>query len=204
MRHEVGVEVGLGPAHDRVDLYLIVFHLEHGQRRTRRGLESLAAGKPCIERRQRALQRLDLAHEAASVGVLRPKNALGIACGQRGGIGCDRLHAGKAEQVHEFVAVSLGLAEELAGVEEQYRCIRIDGGDEVQQHGAFGAERRHHRRLAGELLGNRAAQHFERRSTFVAFVEQFETAGERSAHFLPPLGAPWRSSVTGVALAATR
>ncbi len=67
-------------------------------------------------------------------------------------------HVGQAEEARQLVAVGQVFREMLPCVDEQDRGRGVDVGNQGQQHGALGAERRDDGDTAGKLLADGAAQ----------------------------------------------
>jgi hypothetical protein len=119
---------------------------------------AFAAADPGVERGQSTFQRCDFAEAAAGIRIELPEQAGRVVGFDFGVGGADGAHIGEAEGAGELVAIGQGFGEMLACIHEQNRRGFVDIGDEREQHGAFGAERRNRGDAAGEILGDGAAE----------------------------------------------
>ena len=155
MLGHVGVELGLAPVGQGIELHLAVGLFHHRQGQAVAAVEALAAGDPAVEALQGGVQRDHLADVAAGVGVGLPEVGLGIDGGQ---VGIERpqvAHVGEAELGRQTSAVVQRLAKQHAGVEEHDRHVRLDPGDHVQQHRRLRPERGDQGQLVAEGLYRR-------------------------------------------------
>ncbi len=130
------------PQRQRVQLETAVENFERGQRGAQRRLIALAARDPDVETGKGARERLDLAHEAARIGIAQPQRAGRVNGGKARGVGHDRAHIAQAEPGDQVVAVAQRLAEQLARVDEDHGNRGIDLGDEGEQERRLGAKGR--------------------------------------------------------------
>src|SRR5690606_4664584 len=142
-------------------------------------LKALASGKPGPERRYAPRHRLDLADIAAGIDIRAMEFPVGIDALQRAPVRRQDTDVGKAEIVHQRVAIGKRFPEMLTRVEEEYGQGAVYAGDEIEQHGRIRAEGRNRRDLPAELLADRdfhdpvgrqvAMARFKDRRTLVRF-----------------------------------
>ena len=162
---EIGVEIVLGPVAERVDLEPAVLDLEARQVLAGDRLERLAAGYPAVEPGLARGQRLDLADLAAAVGIVGPAQAASSFAASTAGSGVTDRVVAQAEARDQLLAIGQRFGEHLERIDEDHRGRRIGLRDEVQQHRAFGAERRHHRHAPERAFGEQRRAASSRVST---------------------------------------
>jgi len=158
---DIGLELGLAPVGERIELHLAVGRLDHRQAQAVAAMEALAAGDPGVEAAQGAVQRQHLADVAAGVDARAPQVRLGVL-GRQIGIGRTQVaHIGQSEPSGQGLAVVQRLAKQHARVEEQHRDAPRDLRGQMQQHGRLRAERRDQGEARAEVVV-RGAQHGQR------------------------------------------
>ena len=95
--------------------------LDRLQRAAQPALEALAPGDPGGKALERLVERLGLADVAAEVRIALPQAAGRIVHGEIAAPRRDHAHVGEPEQRRQLLAIVLGLAEQLAGIEEDHR-----------------------------------------------------------------------------------
>ena len=81
--------------------------LDDGNDRARAALESLAAVDPCRERRQRTLERLDLADTTAGIRIGEPQFIVGIMLHEILLTRLDRSHIAQSERRDQRIAIGV-------------------------------------------------------------------------------------------------
>ena len=110
----------------------------------------------------------------------------------------DHAHVLEPEQRGQLLAVVLGLAEQLAGIEEDHRRRRVDGRHHVEQHDALGAERGDQRGAAGERpLAQQRAQQGEAVERAVGLAQAAELVDQAPlSDALLMTRGPWTSRLS--------
>ena len=111
MKCDIGVQIGLIPVGERVELHLIGSLLNHGQAQPVAAMEALAAGDPAIKLAQGAVKRQDLADMTAAVCIDLPEVRLGIARRQILKLRSQVTHIGQTKARREGLAIVECLAE---------------------------------------------------------------------------------------------
>ena len=146
--------------------------LEQRQRCARAALVAFAAGNPDVIFGKRCSEGLDLAQRAACGLVDQPQRTGGVALIQVVLRRADAAHIGEAKLPDQFLAVFVGGAEQLAGVDEQHRQGGIDARNQVQQHDGIGAETGDQRDALAGVFGKHGLEHAARAGLVEALAQR--------------------------------
>src|SRR5436190_19069392 len=137
VRGDVAPDVLVGPVRQRGGLVLAVARVPAQLRRSRAARRLIAPepGDPRVDLRQRALQRHDLAHPAAGVGIALPQPVDPLA-----GVAVDRDPVALLDAPPGHV----GLLEQDARVEHEEPRLRLDPHEHVEDHRRLLLERAGH------------------------------------------------------------
>ena len=156
MQQHVGAHIDVGPVGDGVELEASVLHLQHLDAAAAAGLATPQAGVPAahLQFAQRPLHRLDLAQlvvaaQAVAAGFPQAAEA--------------RLHPGDAdagtvhpqvqpEQLDQLVGIAVGLREQVAGIDQEYRDVRTRLRQQMQGDRRLHAEAGRQCVRAGQVL----------------------------------------------------
>src|SRR5262245_58028788 len=98
---EGGLDLGQRPVGEWIDLELAVDSFDTGQVCPRVSVITLSAGDPAGEADQRAIERDDLAQEAAMIGIGPPKLPIPIELRQLLGVRANDAEIGQAEPLDQ-------------------------------------------------------------------------------------------------------
>ena len=89
-------------------------------------MEALAPRDHHLIAAERPLERQGLADVAAEIGGAAVQGPVGVLAGEIAGVGTDGADVGETEAVDQLGAVAPGFPEQLAGIEEDHRQVRVD------------------------------------------------------------------------------
>ena len=162
MLDHIGLNRGLIPIGEWVDLEAALLNFKTRQRSAGFGLECFAPSELSVERRERGLERNDFADFAAAVGIIRPAQPGCVFVRDDIGIGRDVAQVGEANAVNQRVAVRQRLRKMLARFEKDDGHIRINAADQVEQHRALGTKARNDGGVTKHMLLEQDGEHLNR------------------------------------------